>query len=113
MTVSPHLQYQETPINLELEDDCRKVLNAADRSIVGSLSPGFTKILSVLRKELILQLFASEPSASHTVTASWKEGLAIKSRQSNLYQSLALFVIIYGPPDKFELVGHFARICRR
>ena len=105
------LHFQETPIDLELEGDCHTVLNAANRSTVGHLKPPYVKILSVLRKELNLQLVATEPSATHTDTRNCKEGLAIKSRQPNNCPSLAVFVIIYGSPSKFELVGQFARIC--
>lgn len=112
MKVSSSYNIRETPIPLRIKDDSCILVDSRN-AVFGCLDSKSVKILSVLRKELQLQILANSTSISSVPKDPSREGtnLSGRSRQSRITPSLGLYVILYGRPILADLVGLFASRC--
>ncbi|KAL8726717.1 MAG: hypothetical protein Q9181_005944 [Wetmoreana brouardii] len=99
---------QEIPISLNLLDDGTTLVDSRSNVPFGTISSRAKSIISVLSKELSIQI-----SANYAVSSA--PGL-IASRPKKLGKKvdsppIELSVIVYGPPSLFEPVGIFAIKC--
>lgn len=111
MKVSSSYEIRETPIPLTIKDDSCTLLDTISNTAFGCLDPKSVKIISVLRKELELQVFAGSISTAASDLLREYTNASGRSRQPNLTSSLGLFVIIYGPSTLSKSVGLFASRC--
>lgn len=111
MKVSSSYEIRETPIPLTIKDDSYTLLDSKSNTVFGCLDPKSVKIISVLRKELELQVFAGGISTAASDASRECTNTSGRSRQPRLTPSLGLSVIIYGPSNLAENVRLFASRC--
>lgn len=108
---SSNYKIQETPIPLGITDDSCTLFDSRTNSVFGCLDSKSVKILSALRKELKLQIFAHDIlTAMKDLSREYTNSIE-RSRESRLPPSLGLYVILYGPPTLARLVGLFTSRC--
>ena len=100
-----------TPIPLNLIDGSRDLLDSKTSSTFGVVDQRDKKILEVLGKEMILQLFADYlPTRSGQASKdSLESGTSAKRSKHN--QTLGLFVVLYGSPTLSEAVATYTAKC--
>lgn len=111
MNVSSDYNIEETPIPLAIADDSRTLFDSRINAVFGWLDSRSAKIMSVLREELKLQIFATGISSAPKYFSSECRNPNKQVRQSKLTTSMGLYVILYGPPSLAERVGVFASRC--
>ena len=111
MKLSCNYEIRETPIHLDVMEDSSTLFDPKAKSKFGSLNLRATKILAVLRKELVIQIFAhSLPNLSKdllkgSITSNGK------TKQARSNPSIGLYVILYGPSGLAQHVGDFTARC--
>ena len=100
------------PVPLNVPRSSCSILNANTGERLSDLHRDAGEILDVLRKELILQIFADNSIRPQTSTVNSRiETSSVKARQKSTRPNLELYVVLYGPPTVFDHVGMFTARC--
>lgn len=109
--MTDNFSIKKTPIDLKFHPDSGELRDVEGSSIFGTILSANHKVLSVLQRELSLQIYA-DYSRSPELRSSNQPS---KRRQNNATDatkpSLELSIILYGRPALFEAVGQFAARC--
>ncbi|KAL8824558.1 MAG: hypothetical protein Q9191_004973 [Dirinaria sp. TL-2023a] len=102
---------KKTPIDLKVHPDSGELIDVEGSSIFGTILFANHKVLSVLQRELSLQIYADYARSLELRSSNQPS----KRRQNNATDptkpSLELSIILYGRPALFEAVGQFAARC--
>jgi len=104
-TVSQQYVFRKTPVALSISDNFSSLFDKETNSLFGALSSITNRIISVLGKDLSLQIFAdySGPPTSAAVSDRFQ-----KNGKSAGRPILDVSVVLYRPPGAFESIGVFA-----
>lgn len=104
--------HPQTPVPLKLPRSSCSILDANTGERLSDLHRDARKILDVLQKELMLQLFADNSIRPPTSTVNGRiEKSSVKAKQKSRRPILELYVVLYGPPTLFDHVGLFTARC--
>lgn len=97
---------REMPIPLTIMEDKNTLFDSRAKTVFGHLDSRATKIVAILRKQLLVQIYADHAliSSSDHKTISKLKG---KSKKPRVGSSLGLFVVLYGLPGLFDVLGLF------
>lgn len=104
----PRYIIQQLPVALDTSDDFSTLIDARSRNIFGTVSSTTSRILSVLSKELSLQIFADRDAKA---SSRWAPDRPKPSSKTANTEHINLNLVLYGPSQLFEPVGVFANKC--
>ncbi|KAL9593232.1 MAG: hypothetical protein Q9179_006010 [Wetmoreana sp. 5 TL-2023] len=99
---------QKMPISLSLQDDGTTLVDSQSNVEFGAISSKTKSIISVLNKELSIQIYANYAAS---LIPEFTSSRPQKLRRKADAPPIELSVIVYGPSSLFEPVGIFATKC--
>jgi len=106
--VSQQYVLGKTPVALSISDDFSSLFDEETNCLFGTLSSTMKRIISVLRKDLSIQIFADY---SVSPTSAVVYGRSKNNGKTAGCPVLEVDVVLYGPPTAFESIGVFAARC--
>jgi len=98
----------KTPVALSISNDFSSLFDEESNRLFGTLSTTTKEIISVLGKDLSMQIFADHSASPTSATVSGRFQNNGKTARCPI---LEVNVVLYGPPDAFESIGIFATRC--